>query len=251
MTSTRLRTLAVVAEACAFAFSGMRVEPLALRLSFTQARNAAIDSPAPILDRFLARSDDGPKQYRALRRMDASNQHFGAKAWMDAWTEKDASGFRYEIASQGGSGYIQRRVFLAALEGEEKMWREGEPKRAELHPVNYEFKDRGSVDGLVTLGITPRRKDVLLVDGAIFVRSEDADLVRIEGKLSKNPSFWTRRVDIVRRYGRVGGAHVPLEIESVAQVFIAGRSTFRMTYEYETINGERVGNPQPRPEQKP
>jgi len=75
--------------------------------------------------------------------------------------------------------------------------------------------------------------------------------VRLEGQLSKNPSFWTRKVEIVRRCGRVGGAHVPLEIESVAQVLIAGRSTFRMTYEYETINGVRVGNPTPRPTEKP
>jgi hypothetical protein len=29
----------------------------------------------------------------------------------------------------------------------------------------------------------------------------------------------------------------------VAHVLIAGRSTFKMTYEYETINGHRVGSP--------
>lgn len=211
-------------------------------------RLPSLQAPAPILDRFLARSEDGPRQFRALRRMEASNQHFDATAWMDVWTEQDAAGFRYEIASQGGSGYIRRRVLLAALESEQKMWREGEPKRAALDPTNYQFRDQGTVDGLATLGITPRRKDVLLIDGAIFVRPDDGDLVKIEGRLSKTPSFWTRRVDIVRRYGRVAGAHVPLEIESVAQVLIAGRSNFRMTYEYETINGERVGNPQPRTE---
>jgi hypothetical protein len=38
---------------------------------------------------------------------------------------------------------------------------------------------------------------------------------------------------------------VPMSIESVAHVLIAGRSTFKMTYEYETINGQHVGNPQP------
>jgi hypothetical protein len=39
---------------------------------------------------------------------------------------------------------------------------------------------------------------------------------------------------------------VPIAIESVAQVLIAGRSTFAMRYEYETINGQHVGDPQPR-----
>jgi hypothetical protein len=64
--------------------------------------------------------------------------------------------------------------------------------------------------------------------------------LRIEGKLSKTPSFWTRRVDVVRRYERKGGVRVPMSIESTAQVFIAGRSTFKMTFDYEIINGQRM-----------
>jgi hypothetical protein len=204
---------------------------------------------ATVLERFLNRSDEGPVAYRALRHLDARNQRFGATGWMDVWTEADVSGgFRYQVAAEGGSAYIRRRVFLAALEAEEKMWREGEPQRAKLNHANYAFADNGSADdGLASLAITPKRKDVLLVDGWVFVKRDDGDLVRIEGRLSKNPSVWTRRVQIVRRYGRIGGAHVPLEIESEAQVLVAGRSTFRMTYDYETINGVRVGSPSPRP----
>ena len=194
------------------------------------------------------RSDeDGPVAYRALRHLEARNQHFGASAWMDVWTEVDRTGaFQYQVVAEGGSGYIRRRVFLAALDGEQKIWLEGEPKRSKLNHTNYSFRDNGAVEGdLASLAITPKRKDQLLVDGWLFVKREDGDLVRIEGQLSKNPSFWTRRVEIVRRYARIGGVHVPIEIESVAQVLIAGRSTFRMTYAYETINGLRVGNPQP------
>ena len=59
------------------------------------------------------------------------------------------------------------------------------------------------------------------------------------------PSFWTRRVEIVRRYERIAGVRVPVSIESVASVLIAGRSTFKMTYQYETINGQHVGDPRP------
>jgi hypothetical protein len=39
---------------------------------------------------------------------------------------------------------------------------------------------------------------------------------------------------------------MPMALETVANVVVAGTSTFRMSYEYETINGQRVGNPQPR-----
>jgi hypothetical protein len=203
-----------------------------------------------VLERFLTRTDEGRVAYRALRHLEARNQHFGASAWMEVWTEADeAAGFRYQVAAEGGSAYIRRRVFLAALDGEQKIWREGESKRSLLNHANYSFKDNGVAEGgLASLAITPKRKDMLLVNGWVFVNRDDGDLVRIEGHLSKNPSFWTRRVEIVRRYGRVGGVHVPIDIESVAQVLIAGRSTFRMTYEYETINGVHVGNPRPRSE---
>jgi hypothetical protein len=199
-----------------------------------------------VVARFLARTDPGPMQYRALRRLDARNQHFGASAWMDVWTEGDDRGFRCEIAAEGGSGYIRRRVFLAAVDSEQRLWRDGEPQRANISQANYMFEDRGALDGLAQVRVMPRRKDLLLFDGSILVKPDDSDLVRLEGRLSKNPSFWTRRVEIVRRYGRLAGVRVPLEIESVAQVLIAGRSTFRMTYEYESINGEHVGSPVPR-----
>jgi len=44
------------------------------------------------------------------------------------------------------------------------------------------------------MDVKPRRKHVMLIDGALFIEEDSADLVRIEGELSKRPSFWTRRV---------------------------------------------------------
>ena len=127
------------------------------------------------------------------------------------------------------------------------MLASGEPDHAAFTPENYVFEDRGEQrDGLVGLSVRPRRKDLLLVEGSIFLRPEDGELVRIEGRLSKPPSFWTRRVEIVRRYQRFAGVRMPVALESVATVLIAGRSTFRMSYEYETVNGQRVGIPQVR-----
>jgi hypothetical protein len=40
---------------------------------------------------------------------------------------------------------------------------------------------------------------------------------------------------------------MPVAIQSVAQVLIAGRSTFQMTYEYASVNGVSVGDPRPKP----
>jgi hypothetical protein len=203
-----------------------------------------------VLQRFLARGEEPPVEYRALRRLEAHNSKFRQSAWMLAWTEYDhVNGFRYQIVGEGGSPYIRSKVLRAALEGEQKIWANREPQKASLTHENYMFDDGAAApDGLASVGVKPRRKDVLLVEGAIFVQPSDGELARIEGKLSKTPSFWTRRVDVVRRYERKAGVRVPMSIESVAHVLIAGRSTFKMTYEYETINGQRVGDPQPHPQ---
>jgi hypothetical protein len=47
-------------------------------------------------------------------------------------------------------------------------------------------------------------------------------------------------VDIVRRYERVGGVRVPVEMSSTADVRIAGASSFVMTYDYTMINGQPI-----------
>jgi hypothetical protein len=160
---------------------------------------------------------------------------------MDVRTSADGSGFSYEIVGEGGSEYIRSRVFLPALETEQKMWAAGPSSRLGITPENYTFEDRGTEpDGLARVGVKPKRKDPFLVDGSIFLRPDDGDLVRVQGLLSKMPSFWTRRVEIVRRYARIGGVRLPVALESVANVFMAGRSTFTMTYVYETVNGQPV-----------
>jgi hypothetical protein len=147
---------------------------------------------------------------------------------------------------EGGSGFVRGKVLKPWLESEKKMWANGDPEKAALTHENYLFTDRGlTPDGLAWLDVKARRKDLLLLDGSIFVNPENGDLIRIQGRLSKTPSFWTRRVEVVRHYARINGVRVPMAIESVAQVLIAGRSTFKMTYQYETINNERVGNPVP------
>jgi hypothetical protein len=208
----------------------------------------AFQSPPTIVQRFLAKAEEPPVEYRALRRLEASNVKFHQSAWMIAWTEFDrVNGMRYQIVDEGGSGYIRSKVLRAALEGEQKIWADHEPQKASFTHDNYLF-DAGeaSPDGLAAVGVKPKRKDILLVEGAVFVQPGDGELSRIEGKLSKTPSFWTRRVDVVRRYERKAGVRVPMSIESVANVLVAGRSTFKMTYEYQTINGQTVGDPEVR-----
>jgi hypothetical protein len=212
------------------------------------AEPAVPASAPPALQRFLSLNDPGAVPYRALRRLDAQCEGLGKSAWMDVWTEIDRTGaLQYRIAAEGGSDYIRNKVFRASLDAEQKMWASGVPDRAGITPDNYVFEDRGSEsDGLAWLSIKPRRKEVLLIDGSIFLRPSDGELLRLQGRLVKSPSFFVRRVEIVRRYQRVAGVRMPVAMESAANLLIGGKSTFRMTYEYETVNERRIGSPQPR-----
>ena len=113
--------------------------------------------------------------------------------------------------------------------------------RSGFNSVNYELTPADPAEGgLVKLFARPKRRDVNLIDGAVFVTDTDADLVRVEGRLAKNPSFWAKRVDVVKHYGRIGGLRVPVRLDSTAQMRLAGTSTLTMTYDYEMINGIAV-----------
>ena len=85
---------------------------------------------------------------------------------------------------------------------------------------------------------------MFLVDGFIVLDRDSAELVRMEGLLAKTPSFWTRRVHVTRYFQRFAGIRMPVDVETVATLLVAGRSTLRMTYQYEQVNGSHVGEPQ-------
>ena len=163
------------------------------------------------------------------------------RAELDAWTTLENGHFTFDVTSESGSSLIRRRVLWAALEAEQSSQSPSTRDQAALNEANYEFFALSAVpQRLLKLDIKPRRRHVMLVEGALFFDEESADLVRIEGELSKRPSFWTRRVHVVREYQRIDGVHVPVLMRSTADVLVSGESTFSMTYEYAEINGQPV-----------
>jgi hypothetical protein len=191
--------------------------------------------------RFLATSDEPLTQYRAYRRMHARSERFNQEGWLEAWTELKGGAFSYEIVTERGSDQVRTRVLKALLKREQEMVAAGDVKRSELTPANYEFTDDISSDpGVRYVLIKPKRKDTMLVDGRMVFSQDSNELLRVEGRLAKNPSFWTSLVNIVRRYARLDGVRVPIATESVAKVKMIGESRMEVHYEYETINGRPV-----------
>jgi hypothetical protein len=180
-------------------------------------------------------------QYRAFRRMHATNEKFNHEAWLEAWTELDQKGFRYEIVSTRGSEYVLNKVLKTLLAREQEIVAKGQTDRAEMTPANYEFSEPDSHgDGVRYVLIKPKRKDVLLLDGRMVLNEDRTELLRVEGRLAKNPSFWTSLVNVVREFARFDGVRVPVTTESIAKLKFAGISRMTVRYEYESINGRPV-----------
>jgi len=90
--------------------------------------------------------------------------------------------------------------------------------------------------------LSPKRKERVLISGAMFLRPTDGELVRVQGRLAKSPSFWIKTVDIVRTYERIEGAVMPVALETTAQVRMFGAATLRMSYDYSEIDGRPVAS---------
>lgn len=194
------------------------------------------------VERFLAEIEKPPVANQARRRLEASSKKLKESAWMEAITQYDpVKGFTYTIVAHGGSDRIRKRVLEAVLEAEQENSTRGEWRKGNLSRANYEFNFGGHAgDGMLKMQLTPKRKDSRLVLGSALLTASSGNLVRVEGRLSKSPSFWVRWVKVSRSYSPIGGAMMPVAIESTADVRIAGVSTFAMTYDYQMVDGQAI-----------
>ena len=203
---------------------------------------------APAAGRAVTATDQLPalqeaplKQYRAFRRMHARNEKFNQEAWIDAWTEMDGAAFKYEITGERGSEYIRNRILKAILTREQDLVMRGESARAEISAENYLFAEPESQDTAFRyVLLKARRKDMLLVNGRMVLNPQGTELLRVEGTLAKNPSFWTSTVNIVREFAMLDGVRVPVSTATTAKLKFAGQAQMDVQYEYETVNGRPV-----------
>ena len=187
------------------------------------------------------------RPYVAFRRLEAENQKSGRQGWLDVRTELGTDGLlTVEVLDEGGSDYIRNKVLRAALDGERQLiaTRSAAPVPSVDTTTCTQSQVDATVDatGLVRVPLKPGRKgDVGLIYGNIFLQPGTGDLVRVEGRLAKNPSFWVSQVDVSWTYARVHNDIVlPVSLHSVAKVKMFGPSTFHMTYDYRSVDGQAV-----------
>jgi hypothetical protein len=221
---------------------------LCLALTFAMSLIPQQVSPAPSADPraeialhgFLDRTV-AAHQYSASRRLEASGS--GRQGWLDVQTEFSvASGLSYQVMAEGGSGYIRSRVLRSLLDEEQSLIAENASDRVALSAENYQFTPNGvDEEGLAVVTIRPLRKDRSLIAGQMFLTAE-GDLVRVKGRLVKNPSFWVTRANLIRSYQRINGVTMPVSLETTGQLRLFGSSALRMTYRYSQIDERSVAS---------
>lgn len=203
--------------------------------------------------KFLQRPEEPMPASVAIRHLEARAQRLAGSGWMRVKvTVVPGVSMTWMVLEEGGSGYIRDKVLRAMLDGEAETVRKKLATQSGVAELNYHFSRAAASDtvtvppGLERFRIIPRRADMMLVDGTAWVAAADGDLIQVDGRLAKSPSFWMKTVDVVRRYARIEGVRVPVLTESTADVRFAGRTVLRMTYDYERINGQPASDAAPR-----
>jgi hypothetical protein len=205
---------------------------------------SAAGSATQEFERVLARSNTvTPPPYRAFRRLEGGLAEDDKRGWLEAWTEyRPGRGFTFEVVDEGGSEYVRNKVLRGMLSGEQDLIAAGKRLRASLESKNYEFADGGAIEpGLQRILLKPIKKSDGLVDGSLLL-DKTGFVTRIQGRLVKSPSFWLRDVDVSWKFAHVGGHVVPVEMTSNGRVRMFGRSSFRMVYDYVSVDGRPTGN---------
>ena len=206
---------------------------------------SATDSATETFERALARSNSiAPPPYRASRLMEGGLTDSDKRGWLEVLTEyAPGRGFTFEVVREGGSEYVRNKILRGMLASEKDLIARGKRLRASLESKNYIFEDGGVTDeGLQQVVLKPAKKSDGIVNGRLFFEPGSGAVTSIEGRLVKSPSFWVRDVDVKWKFAHVGEHVVPVEMTSTGRVRMFGRSSFRMIYDYISIDGHPAGN---------
>jgi hypothetical protein len=186
----------------------------------------------------------GGTAYQATRMLVARSTRLNKFGWLEVHTTfRPGEGLTYAVLREGGDQGIRNRVLRKVLENEIEM---SAPRRAQqmaISDANYAIaRDADSR----TLRLMPRRKEPTLINGTAEIDAR-GQLLKVEGRLAKSPSFWVRSVSVRRTYQAVGGYALPVLVESVADVKFAGACEFSMWIDYTMVGGLRLDRTATRP----
>jgi hypothetical protein len=153
----------------------------------------------------------------------------------------------FETVSEEGSKWIRMFVFKRLIDSESEAAAGREHRDSSITPHNYAFRYLGKedLDGkpCYVVYASPRRMDKYLFEGQVWIDAREFAIVKIAGHPAKNPSFWIKRVEWVRRYENVGGFWLPARDETLTDVRIFGKKKLIIDYQNYAVN-QAAGAPE-------
>jgi hypothetical protein len=182
-------------------------------------------------------------KYEVRRKFLAANPRFKQESVLEVRTIFRQPGtLESEVVRSEGSQLIRARVFDKILEAEKEA--NQTKQEVSITPANYNFTLLGKEDcggrPCYKLRLTPKHKNKYSINGEVWIDVQDGAMIRVHGSPAQRPSFWTLSTEIERRYRRIDGVWLCEAMESTSDIFIAGRSTLKVDYDYSVVETEKA-----------
>ena len=173
--------------------------------------------------------------YTATRRYVLENSRHHKRAEMLVTVKcLDNGSKQFQTVSASGWGAVRSHVFPKLLQGESEASLPGVRERSRITPENYSFemvgRDYVNQRPAYVIAIAPKTRNKYLVQGRVWVDSDEYAIVRIEGKPAKSPSFWIKSVNFVHTYQKSGFLWLPVSDRSVTDARIVGATELTIEY---------------------
>jgi hypothetical protein len=153
----------------------------------------------------------------------------------------------FTVESATGSKLIIDKVFKKLLDAEEEALDEAMQRRSALNEDNYMFTLVGyavtPAGAMYELKVEPRTRSKFLYRGRIWVDAKEFAVKRLEAEPAKNPSFWTKKSEIVQVYKKIGDFWLPESNHSLSTIRLGGHAELTIDYnDYEITSATSVSS---------
>jgi hypothetical protein len=202
------------------------------------AFDAAADSgeSQQVIDGYLAASKAQEEEMRGASmevNIDANVPKLKKEGKLHALRKiSDLGKITYKVLGFQGDDTVKSEVIGRYLEAEQKG--QGNKDLA-ITPKNYKFKFKGqhklqNGERIYIVFLTPRRKEVGLFKGEMWLDTKTYLPVMETGKFVKNPSVFFKKVEFVRDYAIKDGTAVPRHMESIIDARLVGKVNLSVEY---------------------
>ncbi len=208
---------------------------LVLLPTFADAREHSDSDSEQVIERYLS-ATQAENQSRAASMevsIDASIPKLKKEGKLHALRKISELGkITYKILAFQGDDTIKTEVIARYLDAEQKGQ---DNQKLAITPQNYKFKFKGlhrlqTGQRIYVVFLTPRRKEIGLFKGEMWLDAKTCLPIMESGKLVKSPSVFFKKVEFYRDYKIENGMAVPQHMLSTIDARLVGKVTLMINY---------------------